>query len=152
VQSAWEDLPRHYANVELDAFVVMPNHVHGIVIIRANGIAEANPVGAGHMGGFVGAVHEPPLPANVEDRNDQVGGDPQRQRRMLLPRVIGRLKMTTAKAINRSRGTPGAMVWQRSFYEHIVRDESRLLRIREYLLANPARWANDPENASVFDR
>jgi hypothetical protein len=57
-----------------------------------------------------------------------------------------------SKGINLSRGTPGALVWQRGFYEHIVRDESRLLRIRTYILANPGRWANDPENTPSMNR
>ena len=61
VQMAWEELARHYPDVELDAFVVMPNHVHGMVVILTNGVAEANPVGVEVRDGLVGAIHELPL-------------------------------------------------------------------------------------------
>ncbi len=144
VQSAWEDLPRHYSNVELDAFVVMPNHVHGIVVILANGEAEANPVGAGCEEAVVGAIHELPLRKPPSTSR-------ARRRPMLLGRIIGRFKMTTAKSINLARGTTGVPVWQRNYYEHAIRDERDIQRIREYILANPARWAKDPENASVIN-
>jgi hypothetical protein len=63
VQTAREGLARHYPDVELDAFVVMPNHVHGIVVILANGVAEANPIGRDDRDGFVGAIHELPVRA-----------------------------------------------------------------------------------------
>ncbi len=59
--------------------------------------------------------------------------------------------MTTAKSINLARGTTGVPVWQRNYYEHAIRDERDIQRIREYILANPARWAKDPENASVIN-
>jgi REP element-mobilizing transposase RayT len=60
--------------------------------------------------------------------------------------VIGQFKSLTAKRINEIRGTPGTRVWQRNYYEHIIRDEASLDRIRQYILDNPARWASDPEN------
>ena len=52
----------------------------------------------------------------------------------------------TTKAINAARDSPGAPVWQRGYYEHIVRDEADLERIRQYIAENPARWAEDPEH------
>jgi len=60
VQSAWEGLARHYPDVELDAFVVMPNHVHGIVVILANDVAEANPIDLDDDRAFVGAHRSGP--------------------------------------------------------------------------------------------
>lgn len=54
--------------------------------------------------------------------------------------------MTTAKHLNEIRGTPGAAVWQRNYYEHIVRNPRELGIIRDYIRTNPARWAADPEN------
>ena len=55
-------------------------------------------------------------------------------------------KAASAGRINTLRGTPGASVWQRNFYEHVIRYEAVLNRIREYIEENPARWAEDPEN------
>ena len=86
VQTVWNGLPQFYEGVELDAFVVMPNHVHGIIVIHAG----------------VGAIHESPLPskpfvpARIVDR-----------RGMLLSKIIGRFKMVTAKQINALRESSG---------------------------------------------
>ena len=111
--------------IELDAFVVMPNHVHGIIAIHA-----------------VGVIHELPLPHN----------DTKHRRTMLIPKIVGYVKMNTAKRINQSRNTPGARVWQRNYYEHVIRDEGDLNRIRQYILDNPARWAKDANNPDRFGR
>jgi putative transposase len=65
---------------------------------------------------------------------------------MLLPKIIGRFKMVSAKHVNEHRGTPGLAVWQRNYYEHIIRDEKSLDRIRRYIHENPARWMLDRED------
>jgi REP element-mobilizing transposase RayT len=128
VQTVWEGLPQFYGGVELDAFIVMPNHIHGIIVIRTG----------------VGAIHESPLQSNpptlarVADR-----------RRMLLSKVIGRFKMASAKRVNDLRQTTGSAVWQRNYYEHVVRDEESLNRIRQYIIDNPAQWDFDRENPAV---
>ncbi|MDD5583374.1 MAG: hypothetical protein PHS99_09265 [Candidatus Marinimicrobia bacterium] len=62
---------------------------------------------------------------------------------MLLPKIIGRFKMNTAKQINQIRQTPGIPVWQRNYYEHIIRDTDDLSRIRNYIMDNPQNWNND---------
>ena len=62
---------------------------------------------------------------------------------MTLPKVVGYLKMNSAKRINQSRHTPGIPVWQRNYYERVIRDDRELAAIREYLAANPARWSDD---------
>jgi hypothetical protein len=59
---------------------------------------------------------------------------------------LNAFKMVSAKQINQLRGTPGLPVWQRNYYEHIVRNEAELERIRDYIRANPAKWDEDPEN------
>jgi len=128
----WHDLPNHISNVQLDAFVVMPNHVHGIIIITDPVVAVV--VGAGSVGaGSVGAGSEPaPTP-----------------RMYGLPEIVRQFKTFSARRINDLRGTPGTPVWQRNYYEHIIRDEESLNRIREYILNNPSRWEMDQENPSV---
>ena len=55
-------------------------------------------------------------------------------------------KSASARRINAFRDTPGAPVWQRNYYEHVIRYEAVLNRIRQYIAENPARWAEDPEN------
>jgi REP element-mobilizing transposase RayT len=109
----------------------MPNHVHGIIVIIHN---ETNPIGA--IGDRdVGAIHELPLRNELSHR-----------RRMLIPKIVGYFKMNTAKEINQIRNTPGVPVWQRNYYEHIIRDERDLDRIRAYIAENPLRWPEDEEN------
>ncbi|HSS49121.1 MAG TPA: transposase [Thermoanaerobaculia bacterium] len=108
VQSTWDDLPKHYPHVTLDAFVVMPNHVHGIL-----GLRELDPASA------------PRHP---------------------LGEVVRALKSFSARRINRRRESPGAPVWQRNYYERIIRDENELEGIRRYIADNPSHWAGDPEN------
>jgi REP-associated tyrosine transposase len=66
-----------------------------------------------------------------------------RRRRMLLPTVIGYFKMNVAKEINLQLDSPGASVWQRNYYEHIVRDEGELDALRLYIRENPRNWEKD---------
>jgi REP element-mobilizing transposase RayT len=102
--------------IELDEWVVMPNHFHGILVLIAN----------------VGAIHESPLHMTVSQR-----------RNMAVPKIIGRFKMLSSKRINELRQSPGAKLWQRNYWEHIVRNETELNRIREYIHNNPAQWEMD---------
>ena len=106
----WEEIPQHFSNVATDAFIVMPNHVHGIIVI-ANTLQPP---------------HQSPKSA--------------------LGTIVGSYKSAVTKQINRGRGTPGASVWQRNYYEHVIRDETSLHDIRQYIVHNPAKWDDDPEN------
>ncbi len=106
----------------LDEFIVMPNHIHGIVVITD----------------VVGAHSCAPLPdAPLPDA-------PLRQRQpRSLPSFVAQFKATATRRINDRRGTPGTQVWQRNYYEHIVRNDEELERIRQYIESNPAHWAED---------
>ena len=115
-------------SVYLDEFVVMPNHFHAIIFLPS--IADANDV--------VGAHGCAPS-----------GGESSLSR---TPKSLGALiagfKSTVTKQINVLRAAPCTPVWQRNYYEHIVRDENALQRIREYIANNPASWATDGEHPS----
>jgi len=65
---------------------------------------------------------------------------------MLLPKAIGYFKMNTAKQVNKMHDTRGTSLWQRNYYEHVIRSEDELQQIQEYILNNPARWFEDPDN------
>ena len=131
VELFWRDLPRHYPDLRLDAFVVMPNHIHGVIEIV--GAIHESPRQKIRTATPSGAIRE--LPVRIQRRG------------MSLPKIVGRFKMTSAKRINEIRGMPGAPVWHRNYYEHIVRDQRELEIIREYIHTNPARWDTDVENA-----
>ncbi len=142
VQAAWDDLPRHYPNVKLDACVVMPNHVHGIIVLTRPEIPD----------GSVGAIYELPLHTADAEPPQHLPIDIRERRRMLLPRIVGRFKMTTAKAVNLARGTPGTPVWQRNYFEYVIRHAESLSRTRAYILGNPARWTTDRYNPQADAR
>lgn len=128
VTRIWDMLPQRFQDAEVDVFVAMPNHIHGIIVINDPG--------------GVGAIHELPLHASPH-------ASPLRKlylrdrRNMSLPKIIGYLKMNSAKRINQQRNTPGVPVWQRNYYERIIRDESEWHAIRQYMLDNPVKWEED---------
>jgi REP element-mobilizing transposase RayT len=63
-----------------------------------------------------------------------------------LGRLLGAFKTKATRGINEIRGTPILPVWQRNYYEHVVRNEDELNRVRQYIFDNPAKWDEDPEN------
>ena len=135
----WATIPDHVRGVSLDVWVVMPNHVHGIVVIDSTDHVGA-PVGAP-----VGAQHAAPLQPLQPLQPLPHRGVPSGS----LAAVVRSFKSAVTKRINDGRGTPGAAVWQRNYYDHIIRSEESLNRIRQYILDNPARWSFDRENPCV---
>ena len=120
VQDVWQNLVAHYARIELDTFIVMPNHVHGIIVI----VDHRDTVGAGLR----------PAPTKTQHG---------------LPEIVRAFKSFSARSINKMRHTPGAPIWQRNYFEHVIRSEESWNRIRQYILDNPARWAFDRENPTA---
>ena len=136
VAECWDALPEHFPNVELDAFVVMPNHVHGIVVIgEDDGDAAARRGEAFFVVQKNASLLHPTQP--TPPRGTQSGS---------IGAIIQNFKSISTRRINASRDTAGAQVWQRNYYEHIIRDEKSLNAIRDYIAGNPANWASDDEN------
>jgi REP-associated tyrosine transposase len=134
----FKDVPVHFPFVELDAFVVIPNHVHGVIMIQGRGEASVLP------------IHAP----TEEQRAD---ASPLRQRPngtqpRSLSAIVQNLKSISARKINAASGSPGTPVWQRGYYDHVVRNEDGLTAIYEYILGNPARWDEDENNPLRLDR
>jgi hypothetical protein len=84
----------------------------------------------------VGATHASPVQK----------GFPRGPKPHSLGAIIGSFKSAVTKRINIHRNTPGVPVWHRNYYEHIIRDDSEMHRVREYIAENPARWLEDEEN------
>jgi putative transposase len=131
VAQMWDDLPSRFPTVELDAFVVMPNHVHGIIVIVERPASE--PVGAGLA-----------LPSANTLNDHEKRGTPRGA--PTVGDIVGAFKSLSAIACNRLLDRGGVPFWQRNYWEHIVRDERDLNRLRDYIAANPARWFEDEEN------
>ena len=143
----WRRLPQHFPHVRLDAHVVMPNHAHVILwIVDAVG-ATHSPTISGQM---VNAV-----PTDGPDQTQRVLGNASSPLRPNGPApgsvgaIIGNFKSVTTRRINKMNHAPGDPVWQRNFYEHIVRNERALHAIRQYIADNPARWHLDRYNAAA---
>jgi putative transposase len=108
IQTVWDEIPFHYAGIDIDEFIVMPNHIHGIIII-----------------------------GNTET--------------LSLPDVVHRFKTMATKryadGVKQKRGAsfPGRL-WQRNYWEHIIRNGMELNRIREYINTNPTQWESDRLN------
>jgi REP element-mobilizing transposase RayT len=130
VAQTWDSLPARFLSVELDAFVVMPNHVHGIIVLT-DSIPESVGVGLA-------------LPAPIPSNKDKKTGTPRSA--PTLGDVVGAFKSISAIGCNRALSRTGIPFWQRNYYEHVIRHEDDLNRIRDYIMSNPAHWAEDQEN------
>lgn len=123
VHTEWERTAAVRPHVELGAFVVMPNHVHGILVFTDNVMNDVN----------VGATRRV-----APTRHTLQPGS--------LGAVIGQFKSIVTKRINRLQNVAGRPIWQRNYYEHIIRNEHEMDRITRYIESNPTRWAEDEEN------
>ena len=131
----WQKIPERFHNVELAEFVIMPNHIHGILIIH-------EPVGADGVGaGFTPAL-------DSADAGPGVGASPTPTvtTRAAVGDIIGAYKSIVANEclkIFKSHNETMGKLWQRNYYEHIIRDETAYRKIAEYIRNNPARWEMD---------
>ncbi len=123
VDECWRAIPVHFEHAALDTFVVMPDHVHGIIVIAD-----------------VGARHAVPLqpPDHIERFGQPIPGS--------IPTIVRSFKSAATRRIHEMRDSPGATLWQHNYYEHVIRGEESLRRIERYIVENPGRWALDREN------
>lgn len=137
VAEEWARTPKIRREIELDAFQVMPNHIHGIVVITG----ASNSSHDRGLGADVGAHGRAPLQDN---RGSGLWRPPKS-----LGSFIAGFKSAVTKRINIVRGEPGRSVWQRNYFERIIRNEKELDSIRFYISQNPAKWRLDRENPSL---
>jgi REP element-mobilizing transposase RayT len=116
VFEAWSSIPSHFSTVDIDTFVVMPNHIHGVLFLRDT----------------VGAKHASPL---QRISKGTVASS--------LSAVVQSFKSASSRLANRRYPDSDRPFWQRGFFERIVRDDAELCRIRRYIEENPSRWAED---------
>jgi len=109
VESSWVELRDTYPYVNLDAWVLMPNHLHGVVVITDEAVDATKII----------------------------------MKRKPLGNLIGAFKTISTRRINELRGSSGTPVWQRNYYEHVIRSDAVLCRVRDYIQANPGNWSTD---------
>lgn len=120
VKKCWFDLPNHYPNLILDAFVVMPNHIHGIMIID-NTVFSQN--------GIVQTGLKPVSTSNTKKHG--------------IFEFVRALKTFSSRRINQIDNTKGKKQWQSRFYDRVIRNDAEMKRIQNYIINNPANWDND---------
>jgi REP element-mobilizing transposase RayT len=138
IQEEWERTAGLRPNIELDAFVVMPNHMHGIIVITK--VADVGECGAQSVGAqCIAPLHgTTPIPAL-----SKCGLTPLNVAPNSLGAVVRAFKAAVTRRVNRLPNPPEYPVWQRNYYEHIIRNADSLNTIRAYVVSNPARWAED---------
>ena len=130
VSKCWVDIPNHFPSVDLDAFVIMPNHLHGIVVLEdCRGVQLNAPT-----------LRSVASRAKIHPDSHSLIS-PKRNTLSLIIR-------TFKAAVTRQCRQDGHhhFAWQRNYYEHIIRNQDKLNRIREYILYNPVHWDSDREN------
>lgn len=116
----WNEIPNYYSNIHLDEFIVMPNHIHGIIIINKSG-----------------RIEQCSVPTKEIKRDNRNYG--------LISKIIKSYKTIVMKTI-RNEVRIHEFGWQRSFYDHIIRNEESLSKIREYIIDNPLKRGIDKNN------
>jgi len=125
VKYEWVKTARIRPNIQLDKYIIMPNHIHGIIIIN-------------NYGGVWQCA--PTIKNEFRSPSQTIGS------------IIRGFKSAVTKHINKIRHTPAKAVWQRNYYEYIIRNRYDMGRIRQYIEMNPANWAQDQENRNKMDK
>ena len=169
VQACWLAIPEHFSHAELGAFVVMPNHVHGIIVLHDRAAMESPPVGAQHAAPLPGHAapipdHAAPLPGHAAPIPDHAAPLPHdvaplpdhAAPRLRAPRsphvapgslgaIVRSYKAAVTREISRRSGE-ARRIWQRNYYEHVIRNERDHQNAHDYILVNPLNWEADDEN------
>ncbi len=130
IEHEWLRLEKRFSNLGLDVWIIMPNHVHGIIRLDYSGR------GTGDSHEII-ADHDIPRALTVERYGKPTSAS--------IPTIIRSYKSSTTQFLHRMVGNTASGLWQRNYYEHVIRNENELTHIREYIQANPYRWTDDEE-------
>ncbi len=125
----WQQLPNRFTDLELGEWIIMPNHIHGILVITSRGEAS----------------HNKSLALPVSISKDASPLRPTGTTPGSLAAIIQNYKSITSRKLSSQIENIKGSVWQRNYYEHIIRNERDLHAISEYILANPQNWQKDTE-------
>lgn len=157
VDAQWRNIPDRFKNVSLDEYIIMPNHIHGIISISN----ETRPVGAtlavaqynNPVNPDADPVVQSPLQITKHIQEDnRAGVNPAPT---TIGTVIGQFKSLCAHEwlgyIKKQNINAAGKFWQRNYYEHVIRNDESLRKIRQYIIDNPANWERDRNNAVLVD-
>jgi len=126
-QQTWAEIPDHFPNVTCDTYVIMPNHIHGIIEIEREDRIPG-----------VGARHAVPQPEDMfEAFGKPLPGS--------IPTIIRSFKSEVTKRYHDMTKAHETRLWQRNYYEHVIRGENDHLAAYDYILTNPLNWEQDEE-------
>jgi putative transposase len=137
IKKYWLEIPSHFPWIRLDEFIIMPNHIHGILVIQHD-VGNAN----------LRSLHNPiRFKQEIPIRSERFPSD---RTKMLLCKVIQNFKAAVTREINKCP-TSDFFIWQKSFYDHIIHNYKELLQIRQYIKENPNNWRkNNKEFDNIF--
>ena len=151
----WAKLPERYPNIELDVFQIMPNHIHGIIVIPVGATLAVAPVsGDSTVAPVSGDSTVAPDSEHSAITPDSTGGDEtggnenwaRVNRAPTVGDIVGAYKSLVANGcleIYKSKNEMMGKLWQRNYWEHIIRNDASRHRISEYIINNPAKWSDD---------
>lgn len=135
----WQKTVNIRQHVELDRYIIMPNHVHGIIRITGeNKNTEKKELGA---------YNNPSPLQSVKHNANQSSQSGFQSPSKTIGAIVRGYKSAVTHQINSMCNTPGMARWQRNYWEHIIRNEQELNRIRQYIYNNPANWSLDQNNS-----
>jgi putative transposase len=123
IRNCWTEIPHHFPNIKIETYVVMPNHIHGILTIQTK------------------------LPNDNQQVKSTVSMEAfGKPRQGSLPTIIRSFKSAVSKRARESGSVSSEPIWQKGYYEHVIRNTKEYVEITNYILQNPARWADDEDN------
>lgn len=128
----WKEIPVHFPFVSLDEFIIMPNHIHGIVILEKDAMECGDAI---NLGDAINRVSTGGVTKQNNPMLNQAG----------ISYIVRWYKGRVAYEIKKSRLSP-SFGWQPRFYDHVIRSEEDFIRIQEYIRLNPLNWDTDEEN------
>ncbi len=143
VRKWWTGSTDRFRGIELDEYVIMPNHFHGIIRITSDNcrgeVTSPCTPDTPKTGG---------VPCEQQDGEtyEMKGGETPPLRKPTIGQIIAYFKYQTTRQINQFRNSTGIPVWQRNYHDRIIRNEKELMKIREYIRNNPMQWDRDKEN------
>ncbi|RKY53720.1 MAG: hypothetical protein DRP93_06135 [Candidatus Neomarinimicrobiota bacterium] len=160
IKRYFEELPTWDKNIILDEYVIMPNHFHCIIIIKdehfqysSETISERDEWSVTPSIDFIQELYYrgkqqskkqfSEYKNTTEPTSKQMADFRIRRRKMIIPKLIGKLKMQISKKINKLNNTPGKKNLQDDFYDSIIRNHKDYVKIKNYIKNNPANWSSD---------